>query len=146
VLAGLALSAFTGSGHADRIIAILIGAWIIKTAIGIFLESNLELMDGNNDIEPYRVIVDAVDSIEGASNPHHARMRRIGGFWDIDLDIDIDPECTVREAHKIASCVENEIKQRLENVLHVTIHVEPCGDNSIEDFGLSEEDMRNGKT
>jgi cation diffusion facilitator family transporter len=146
VLAGLALSAITGSGRADTVIAILIGAWIIKTAIGIFLESNLELMDGNNDIEPYRAIVDAVDSVDGACNPHHARMRRIGGFWDIDLDIDMDPECTVIEAHKIASRVENEIKLRLENVLHITIHVEPLGDNTTEGFGLSEEEMRNSRT
>ena len=141
VLVGLIISAYTGSAYADTIITILIGAWIIKTAVGIFLEANLELMDGNNDMEPYRIIVRAVNSVDGAANPHHARIRRISGFWDIDFDIDVDPKCTVLEAHAIASKVENEIKQSLENVYDIMIHIEPSGDNALEAFGLSENDM-----
>jgi divalent metal cation (Fe/Co/Zn/Cd) transporter len=69
-------------------------------------------------------------------------MRRIAGFWDIDFDIDVDPKCTVSEAHDIASQVETEIKLRLENVFDIMIHVEPRGDNADETFGLSEDDMR----
>lgn len=145
VLAGLVISAVTGSGYADIIIAGLIGIWIIKTAIGIFLEANLELMDGNSSTEPYHVILDAVNSVEGAGNPHRARMRRVAGFWDIDLDIDVNPECTVLEAHEIASRVEEAIKLRLENVFDIMIHVEPQGDDTDEPFGLSEAMMRRKK-
>lgn len=141
VLAGLIISALTGSAYADAIIAILIGVWIVKTAVSIFLEANLELMDGNDGIEPYRVIVDAVNAVEGAANPHRAKMRSISGFWDIDFDIDVDPKCTVSEAHKIASKVEMEIKRRLENVFDIMIHVEPQGDTSVEMFGLSKNEM-----
>ena len=141
VLTGLVISIYTGSAYADKIITILIGAWIIKTAVGIFLEANLELMDGNNDMEPYRIIVCAVNSVDGAANPHHARIRRISGFWDINFDIDVDPKCTVFEAHIIASKVENKIKQNLENVYDIMIHIEPRGDNGLEAFGLSEEDI-----
>ena len=60
VLVGLAVSMATGWLFADSIIAILIGMWIIKTAISIFLEANLELMDGNSDMEKYGVVVAAV--------------------------------------------------------------------------------------
>ena len=142
VLVGLVISHFTGSAYADTIIALLIGVWIIKTAIGIFREANLELMDGNKNMEPYRIIVRAVNSVEGAGNPHRARIRRIAGHWDIDLDIDVDPQCTVLEAHAIASQVEREIKQNLENVYDIMIHIEPCGDDVAEAFGLSEIEMR----
>ena len=141
VLVGLIISTYTGSTYADTIIAILIGVWIIKTAIDIFLEANLELMDGNNDMEPYRIIVRAVNSVDGAANPHHARIRNISGFWDIDFDIDVDPKCTVLEAHTIASKVEKEIKRNLENVYDIMIHIEPSGDNAPEAFGLSEDDI-----
>ena len=145
VLAGLVLSALTGSALPDTIIAILIGLWVIKTAIGIFLEVNLELMDGNVDSEPYRVIVDAVSSVEGAADPHHARARRVAGFWDIDFDIGVDPKCTVEEAHAIATQVEDRIKQSLENVYDIMIHVEPSGDYADEGYGLTEDEMRGGK-
>ena len=142
VLAGLIISSVTGSAYADMLIALLIGLWIIKTAVGIFLEANLELMDGNGDIETYKVIVAAVDSVDGAINPHRARMRRIAGFWDIDFDIDVDPKSTILEAHAIASQVEAEIKSRLENVFDIMIHVEPRGDDTDEGFGLSEDEMK----
>jgi len=138
VLVGLVISTVTGAAHADSIIAILIGVWIIKTAVGIFMEVNLELMDGNNDIAPYRIIVEAVNAVDGASNVHRARIRRIAGLWDIVFDIDVDPNCTVLEAHNIALAVEDEIKQRLENVFDIMIHVEPQGDDADETFGLSE--------
>lgn len=143
VLAGLIISSLTGTAYADTIIAMLIGVWIIKTAIGIFLEANLELMDGNSTIGPYRVIVEAVKKVDGASNPHRARMRRIAGFWDIDLDINVDPECTVLEAHKISVQIEKEIKLRLENVYDIMIHIEPRGNIEPETYGLSEDEMNN---
>ena len=146
VLAGLSITAVTVSAYADTIISILIGAWIVKTAVGIFLEANVELMDGNYDMEPYRVIVHAVNSVEGANNPHRARIRRIAGFWDIDFDIDVAPECTVLEAHGIASQIEKEIKKNLENVFDIMIHMEPLGDNTAEVFGLSENEIRGDKT
>jgi cation diffusion facilitator family transporter len=145
VLVGLVISTLTGSANADTIIAGLIGLWIIKTAVGIFLEANLELMDGNSDIKPYHIILEAVNAVKGASNPHRARMRSVAGFWDIDFDIDVDPDCTISEAHDIACQVETEIKNRLENVLDIMIHVEPQGDENDETFGLSEEMMRKEK-
>jgi len=141
VLLGLVISTFTGSAYADSIIAALIGLWIIKSAIDIFLEANLELMDGNTNMEKYKFIIEAVEAVEGASNPHRIRMRRIGGFWDIDCDIEVNPAMTVLEAHDIALKVEEEIKSRLENVYDIVIHVEPEGENTAEGFGISRKEV-----
>jgi cation diffusion facilitator family transporter len=142
VLAGLGISILTGSGFADRIIAGLIGIWIIKSALDIFLEANLELMDGGAGTSSYKTVFDAVNSVEGAVNPHRARMRRIAGFWDIDIDIEVDPHLSVEKAHVIACRVEDEIKARLENVFDIVVHVEPrgCSDDD-EVFGLSEDEI-----
>jgi cation diffusion facilitator family transporter len=145
VLLGLLVSTLSHSSYADSVIAILIGVWVIRTAVGIFLEANLELMDGNTNTEPYHVILEAVNATEGASNPHRARMRRIAGFWDISFDVDVSPDITISQGHSIASHVENEIKKRLENVFDIMVHVEPKGDQSEETFGLSEDEMRADK-
>lgn len=142
VLVGLVISVAAGSAYADTIIALLIGLWVIKTAVGIFWEANLELMDGNTNMEPYRVIVDAVDSVEGATNPHRARIRKVAGYWVINFDIDVDPECSVQHAHDIAIQVESQIKQELENVYDIRIHIEPVGCCDDEAYGLSESQMR----
>ena len=138
VLAGLFLSTLTGVGLVDSAAALLVGLWVIKSAVEIFIEANAELMDGGSGKEFYRAVFAAVHSVSGAGNPHRARMRRIAGLWDIDIDIEVDPSLTIREAHAIASKVERAIKARVEGVYDIMVHVEPAGNSEEEGFGLKE--------
>jgi cation diffusion facilitator family transporter len=140
VLAGLGLAMITGIGIIDSAAAVLAGVWVIKSAVGIFIEANNELMDSGSGAEFYRVVFGAVHSVKGAGNPHRARMRRIAGLWDIDIDIEVDPELPVRAAHAIASQVEAAIKERVEGVYDIMVHVEPAGYfHRSEGYGLSEQ-------
>ncbi|MDR2741036.1 MAG: cation diffusion facilitator family transporter [Treponema sp.] len=144
VLLGLGLSRLLGIGFIDSLTAVLVGFWIIKSAIAIFIETNLELMDGGSGKESYQAVFEAVHSVKGAGNPHRTRMRRIAGHWDIDIDIEVDPKLTVREAHKIASHVEKAIKERVERVYDIVVHVEPIGDSkkdTLEGYGLREQEL-----
>jgi cation diffusion facilitator family transporter len=138
VLAGLGLSLWLDLKAADAVMAVLVGLWVIKSAVGIFMEVNLELMDGAPDTESYRAVFDAVRSVKGAGNPHRARMRRIAGLWDIDIDIEVEPGIRVMEAHRIAQKVERAIKERVEGVYDIMVHVEPAGNLENEGYGLSE--------
>jgi divalent metal cation (Fe/Co/Zn/Cd) transporter len=118
---------------------------VIKSAVSIFVEVNMELMDGSTGAESYRAVFDAVHSVAGAGNPHRTRMRRIAGLWDIDIDIEVDPRLTVWDAHIIASQVERAIKDRVEGVYDIMVHVEPLGDSrgqKNEGYGLSEERLK----
>jgi len=127
----------------DPIMAVLVGVWVMKTAVGIFLDVNLELMDGTTDSGLYRSIFDAVRSVSGASNPHRARIRKIAAMYDVDLDIEVDPKLSVADAHDIAIAVERAVRQRIDNVYDVMVHVEPCGNQEVdESFGLSESELR----
>ncbi|MDR2633060.1 MAG: cation diffusion facilitator family transporter [Treponema sp.] len=144
VLLGLVLSRILGMWFIDSVSAILVGFWIIKSAIVIFIETNGELMDGGSGKESYQAVFEAVHSVKGAGNPHRTRMRRIAGYWDIDIDIEVDPRLTVREAHKIASTVERAIKERVEHVYDIMVHVEPIGDSqkdTLEGYGLCEQEL-----
>ncbi|MDR2419650.1 MAG: cation diffusion facilitator family transporter [Treponema sp.] len=144
VLLGLFLSRLTGVGVIDSVVAILVGLWVIKAAIEIFLETNFELMDGSAK-ESYHAVFEAVHSVRGAGNPHRTRMRRVAGLWDIDIDIEVDPTLTVREAHTIAEAVAKAIKERVE-VYDIMIHVEPIGDSTDrydEGYGLREHQVYN---
>jgi cation diffusion facilitator family transporter len=146
VLLGLGLSRAFNLGAIDSATALLAGLWVVKSAIGIFIETIPELMDGSSDTESYRAVFDAVHSVPGAGNPHRTRMRRIAGLWDIDIDIEVAPELTVREAHHIASRVEQAIKERVEGVYDIMVHVEPLGDQKQQEnegFGLCEDAIKN---
>ena len=141
VLAGLGLSMLLGIGVIDSWAAVLVGLWVVKSALGIFMEVNTELMDGGSNDGFYKAVFDAVKSVDGAERPHRVRMRRIAGFWDIDIDIEVLPDKTVAEAHGIACKVEAAIKERVENVYDIVVHVEPAGDTKNtenEGYGLSE--------
>jgi cation diffusion facilitator family transporter len=138
VLAGLGLSLWLDLEAADAVMAILVGFWVIKSAAGTFMEVNLELMDGAPDTESYRAVFEAVRSVKGAGNPHRARMRRIAGLWDIDIDIEVKPDLTVMAAHRIAQEVERAIKEKVEGVYDIMVHVEPAGNLENEGYGLSE--------
>jgi cation diffusion facilitator family transporter len=145
VLAGLGLSLATGTAAVDSVTAMLVGLWVIRSAVRIFIDANLELMDGGAGAGAYKAVFDAVHSVPGAGNPHRTRMRRIAGFWDIDIDIEVAPDLTVSAAHHIATQVEQAIKNRVEGVFDIMVHVEPSGDHhrgGTEGYGLSEEEIR----
>jgi cation diffusion facilitator family transporter len=145
VLLGLGLSWLFKTGAIDSACAILVGLWVIKSAVGIFIEVNMELMDGSTGPEPYRLVFEAVHSVEGAGNPHRTRMRRIAGLWDIDIDIEVAPDLTVSEAHAIATRVEGAIKERVEGVYDIMVHVEPAvadQGHKKEGYGLSEQELK----
>jgi cation diffusion facilitator family transporter len=141
VLAGLGLSMFFKIGVIDSAAAILVGLWVIKSAVGIFLEANAELMDSGPGKEVYQAVFEAVRSVNEAGHPHRVRMRRIAGLWDIDIDIEVPPNKTVIEAHWIAHNVELAIKERVEGVYDIMIHIEPAGNVEDESYGLNEESV-----
>ena len=68
----------------------------------------------------------------------------MANLLDIDLDIEVAADLSVYEAHLIAEQVTAAIKERLENVYDVMVHIEPHGvaNDEEEGFGLSEADIR----
>ncbi|UTC77031.1 cation transporter [Treponema sp. OMZ 799] len=145
VLTGLAISHFFKAPFFDAITALLVSLWIMKSGIELFMELNVELMDGNTNDILYKQLFEAVNSVEGAHNPHRARIRRMASLLDIDLDIEVDAKMSICEGHCIAEKVTSAIKAKIENVYDVMVHIEPYGIHNCEEegFGLSEKDINN---
>jgi len=100
-------------------------------------------MDGSADPGLYQSVFDAVRSVPGAGNPHRTRVRKLASFYDIDLDIEVDGGKTVREAHDIAQAVEKAIKERIEGVYDIVVHIEPNGAGEhAEQYGLNEKQLK----
>lgn len=126
----------------DPIIAGLIGVYIIWSAFGIFREANLVLLDGIADTSIYEKIIEAVQSVPGASNPHRIRSSQIGNSYNIVLDIEVDGDLSLKQAHQIAQEVEESIKESVKNVYDIVVHVEPAGDKHCEEkYGVSPENL-----
>ncbi len=142
VLVGLIFTFIFKLPLLDAVTGLLISLFIIKSAITIFMDSNVELMDGVRDESVYNKIFEAVDKVPGASNPHRVRSRQLGNMYMIALDIEVDGELTLNQAHEIAHEVENSIKATVENVYDIIIHVEPAGKcHEVEKFGINKDMM-----
>ncbi|MFP4330274.1 MAG: cation diffusion facilitator family transporter [Spirochaetaceae bacterium] len=138
VLFGLAAVRLFDLPIIDSIAALLISAWIMYLAFRIFIDTNTELMEGHKDRSTYEEIFDAVEGVAGAEHPHRTRIRTVGSMHIVDLDIEVDGELTVREAHAIAQKTEQAIKGALGNVYDVLVHIEPLGNvEKRERYGVS---------
>ncbi|MCD8072134.1 MAG: cation diffusion facilitator family transporter [Alistipes sp.] len=111
----------------DVVTSLLISLFIIRTSMQIFVDSNTELMDGVKDVKVYDKIFESVEKVEGASNPHRVRSRQIGNLYMISLDIEADGSISLNEAHDIAEQVELSIRESVDNVYDIVVHVEPKG-------------------
>jgi len=139
VLTGLIFTFLCNLPILDVITGLLISLFIIRSSIKIFMESNVELMDGVKDETVYNKIFEAVRKVQGASNPHRVRSHQIGNMYMIVLDIEADGNITLCEAHEIAQLVENSIKETIENVYDIVVHVEPKGTHHVEEkFGIDQ--------
>lgn len=137
VLLGLSFTFIFQLPILDIITGLFISIFIIRSAIKIFIDSNVELMDGVKDISVYGKIFEAVEKVPGAYNPHRVRSRQIGNMYMIALDIEADGNLSLREAHAIAEQVEDSIKDMISNVYDIVVHVEPKDTHhAVEPFGI----------
>ncbi len=142
VLVGLGFTFIFNMPVIDTITALLVSVWILKVGLQIFFQSNTELMDGMKDPVLYCELFRAVKMVDGAKNPHRVRLRKIGNLHMISMDLEVDPEITVTEAHEIVRKVETKIKENLPNVYDIVVHIEPYGnEEENEKFGLKEGDV-----
>lgn len=142
VLVGLFFTIYFQMPVIDSIFALLISVYIMKSGFDIFMETNVELMDGVSDQSVYNKIFDTISHVKGAGNPHRLRVRKLANLYAISMDIEVDPKLTVGEAHNIAQNVEHDLKERLGNVYDVMVHVEPAGNFEHDElYGISSVDI-----
>ncbi|WP_295936128.1 cation diffusion facilitator family transporter [uncultured Alistipes sp.] len=139
VLAGLAFTFVLKLPVLDSITGLVVSIFILRSAISIFLDSYVGLMDGVKDTKIYDMIFEAVEKVPGAGHPHRVRSRMIGNLYMIALDIEVDPDITVSQGHEIAEAVEKSIKDAIKEVYDIVVHIEPAGKpHSGEKYGVEE--------
>ncbi len=141
VLIGLILTYLFKLPFLDSLVALFVSVWVIWIAVKVFIETNMELMDGNIEKKIYEHVFEIVESVPEVRNPHRMRIRRVGHKLMINIDIELDGEMTLHHAHEISHIVEQKIREGLENeVFDVILHIEPYGDEIKEEkIGISKE-------
>ena len=123
VILGL-LGVRAGWDRADAVVSIVITGVIAWAAWTIIRDASLVLTDAA-DVNS-RQLMHAVLSTEGVVTAHKLRARSTGGRVLAQIDITVDPQLAVIDAHEIASRVERAIKDVAGQSAQVVVHVEPA--------------------
>jgi cation diffusion facilitator family transporter len=106
---------------ADFVVALLISAAIAWTAWGTLREATRILTDAT--VENVEEISAVALSVQGVLGCHQVRARGVAGRVRIDLHITVNAEMTVVEAHDISEEVVRRVKEKIQGVAEVLIHI-----------------------
>jgi cation diffusion facilitator family transporter len=123
VIGGL-ISVTLGFEQADALISLVIAVIIVWAAWTIVRDASLVLTDAVTH-DP-REIMTAVLSTPKVETAHKLRARSAGGHLLVDIDITVDPQMKVKDAHEVASAVERNIKRVAGGDTQALVHVEPA--------------------
>lgn len=129
VLAGICIAVFAGPGfaRADDVAALLVTGLIFRNGWIIIQPSIDELMDRSLSGKRYSMIRQSISETPGVIAVETLWIRRSGRRFHVDVHIEVDPEISVREGHKIAHRVKDcLIKLDGLSIEHVNTHVEPA--------------------
>lgn len=131
VIGALFLVRITGIRLIDPIAAFIVAIYIGIMGFRILNSAAAGLMD-KQDQEDERTIQQILDSHCGAAgrepricNYHKLRHRHSGRFHWVDFHIRLPETVNVREAHSVATAIEEEIEAAIGEG-NATAHVEPC--------------------
>lgn len=112
---------------ADAIIALVIAVLIAKMGVKILYNSVEVLADASAPVD-YDKIDAIVKATEGVYSYHDFRCRGKPGEIFCDLHVVVDPDITVRAAHLIGNHVRDRLKEGVEGVVDVVVHIDPYYD------------------
>jgi cation diffusion facilitator family transporter len=114
-----------GAHGADALISLVVAATIAWAAWGILREGSLVLTDAATDVDP-RALLIAILAAPGTITAHNLRVRSSGGRNWVDVHVTVDPLMTVKDAHEVASGVEDAIRLEVGPETEAIVHVEPA--------------------
>ena len=117
--------ALLGFKICEPIASIVICIFIAKASIEIFMDAVNRLIDHACSDEEIEEIRKYIMEIDGVKRIDSLMTRRFGSKIYVDLEIAEDPDITLREAHDIAERVHDNIENKIENIKHCMIHVNP---------------------
>lgn len=124
---GVLLSAFIHP-LADPIAGMLLGIWILRTAVMAFIE-NLNYLTGYGaSRQTLDELKTEIEAVPGVIDVHQLYAEYVGTKLRLDVHIDLDDNMPLRQVHEIESEIEDKMALH-GDIDHVFIHAEPVSDH-----------------
>lgn len=109
----------------DPIASVIICIFIIKASVDIFIESINKMVDHACDSETVNRIKDIILSHDEIISLDTLKTRMFGSKIYVDVEFSLDKNMTLQAAHDIADSIHDEIEEKIPDVKHCMIHVNP---------------------
>lgn len=119
------LGAKLGFPVLDSIASIVICLFIIKVAYDIFKDAIDKMVDKACDEETVKRIEDIIYENKEVVKIDDLKTRMFGNRYYIDVEISVDKDMSVSNAHDIAQNVHDDIEKRIPSTKHCMVHINP---------------------
>ncbi|HEX3725240.1 MAG TPA: cation diffusion facilitator family transporter [Pirellulales bacterium] len=127
VLVGLAAVHWGGQSFlwADELAALVVVTAIVIAGIALFFTSASELMDVQAPSELVEQIRQTAGRVSGVRGVETLWVRKSGLEYFVDIHIEVDPNLSVAEGHRIGHVVKDRLLAEFAGLRNVLVHLEP---------------------
>jgi len=122
------LLASLGILHADAIGGMLVGIYILTVAYVAVKESSLVLLDAFHEPELTKEIENLIRSRADVKDIRELRLRRAGPFIVGGIEVVVDGNMSLNEAHEVVTQIENSVKSRIAGLRRLVVTPVPLVD------------------
>lgn len=123
-LIGIA-GAMMGFPVMDSIASVVICIFIVKVAYDISKDALVKMLDTSCGEDYEKKLRDSILTQDGVVGIDLLHSRMFGNKVYIDLEISVDGDKSLWEAHEVAERVHKNVEQSFSDVKHIMIHVNP---------------------
>ena len=110
----------------DSIASLVIFVFIVKAAFDIFKDAMDKMVDHSCDEAMENQLRDCIMRNDNVLGIDILQTRIFGNKIYVDVEIQADGSLTLREGHKIAEAVHDDIERTFPKVKHIMVHVNPA--------------------
>lgn len=109
----------------DSVASVVICLFILKVAYDISKDALVKMLDTSCGEEYEKALEEYVAEQEGVISVDMLHSRMFGNKVYIDLEISVDGDRSLQDAHEVAERVHKDVEQQFSDVKHIMIHVNP---------------------
>lgn len=124
------VGSMAGLVYLDGIASVAVAFMVAKVGWDLGWNSVHELVDRGLEPEDVAAIRTKIMEVDGVKAMHDLRTRLMGGNAFVDVDVLVDSTLTVSEGHRISAEVLKRLNNEIDEVVDVTVHIDPEDDES----------------
>ena len=123
--------------YSDRVAGMIVGVLIIRTGF-LILKENISIILGEQEIngDTLKSLRNILLNNKNIKTIDELVILKFGHCYKVSIEVSMDPALTLLESHDIIDKIEKKIKEQIERVEYITIHVNPY--HCLEDFMLED--------